>query len=155
MTTLPFTQVLFRTEHGSAVGGTNYEDVEVEVVFEPKQMISTVEVTVHPSPIWSPALEFSAQISKASDHARLTTTHLRRCRCWIIHSGMFPSSGSTTSKTFGLSTSRRLMVDFIRTCWSNDVVRKGTIKTLVIDQLPNVHYLMQLMISVFFIFSGL
>ena len=112
--------------------------------------MTTVFVPVMPSEIWSATLDFSMQLglddSAARGPVRLTSTHLHRCRCWIIHSGPFPSSAANQHSHRG-----QLLLEYWRTCWSNDVVRRGTIKTLIIDQLPNLLYLWQLIISVYFV----
>ena len=44
-----------------------------------------------------------------------------------------------------------MMCEFFRLTMANDFIRQGAIKTLLIDQLPNLHYLLKLVIQVYFV----
>ena len=111
--------VQYSTEDGSARAGINFEEATGTVRFAPGEIMRTVTVPVRPSPIWSPTLDFSMKLDlpEGSLHAaRLTTTHLHRSRCWIIHSGPFPSTAANDS-----SSRQLLVLEFFKTCWNNDV----------------------------------
>ena len=45
----------------------------------------------------------------------------------------------------------RAHVEYIKLAWSNKAVRSGTIKSLIIHQLSNLHFLAQLMIQVYLV----
>ena len=85
--------VHYTTENGSALTGQNYVETSGTLVFAPGVVMRTATVPVRASEMWSPTLEFSMQLTlhpDSEEHAYLTSTHLHRCRCWIIHSGPFP-----------------------------------------------------------------
>jgi hypothetical protein len=141
--------VQYFTENGAAVSGINYVETRGVLTFEPGEIINTIVVPVKPSTIWNPTLDFSIELKlhAAETHwARLTSTHLNRCRCWILHAGTFPSSVVTSS-----SSRSEMMYEFFRLMMANDFLRQGYTKTLLIDQLPNLHYLLKLVIQVYFV----
>ena len=118
--------VQYSTEDGSARAGINFEEATGTVRFAPGEIMRTVTVPVRPSPIWSPTLDFSMKLDlpEGSLHAaRLTTTHLHRSRCWIIHSGPFPSTAANDS-----SSRQLLVLEFFKTCWNNDVRASPTLQ---------------------------
>lgn len=111
------------TEGGSAVAALNFEPFDERVTLRAHECMATIEVAVHPSRIWSPSIEFSVVLCEPVG-GRLTTTHLHRCRCWIIHSGPFPSNETYLG---GSRPRVELLVGFVQSLWQNDLVRRGTV----------------------------
>ena len=105
------------TEPGSALPGVNYAPKDKVLVLPAGAIMATIDVGVLPADVWSSSLEFSMRLCEPSDHARITTTHLHRVRCWIIHTGPFPSA-----ETFNVFSSSRnnQMIGFVRWLLRND-----------------------------------
>ena len=106
--------VRFITENGSAVRNVNFIAHDKRVVFEPYQTMATAELIIVPQAFWHSAIEFAVHLDEPSDGATITSTHLHRSRCWIIHTGPFPSDEAH----FG--TRRDLLLGFLKTCWDNE-----------------------------------
>ena len=67
---------------------------------------------------------------------------------WVIHKGLYPSDQTSGG---GAEDRSQLLLVFFQRCITNPIVRNGSIKTILIDQLANLLYIWQLMISVQFI----
>lgn len=139
--------VEYVTESGSASAGVQFESAKGTVVFNVGEYIKSISVRLHRSEVWQAPLDFAVRLEKSSPDAAINaTSHLDRARVWILHVGRYP-----TDRIDAKSSRIELLREFCRKCLSNDVVRVGTLKTLLVDQLANVVYLWQLWLSVLFV----
>ena len=138
----------YRTLNGSATAGVHFGQSAGTLTFNPGEVMKTLSIKILRSKVWNPTLEFACELLDPSSGAQLSP-HLNHCRVWIIHHGSYPSESIDNN-----STRMRLLYEFYRRCLHNKVVRVGTIKTLIIDQLSNLLYIWQLVISVWFVDHG-
>ena len=109
--------------------------------FEAGETERTVEVPICHTPEWNPTLEFSMHLSRA--HGASLGLNLHQCRVWIIDNDTFPSSRCTEE-----SSRLTLLIEYFRHAACSPVVFEGSLKTLVIDQLPNLLFVVQLVLQV-------
>ena len=136
--------VAYRTVDGSATAGIHYEAAAGVVLFNSGQTVAHVHVEIIDSTCWNPTLEFGIVLENP-EQARLSLSNTQ-CRVWIIDMDSFPSSNVTDD-----STRFELLFEFFLRCWQNDFVRRGSIKSLLIDQFSNLIALWQLLISVYLV----
>ena len=111
------------------------------------EYIRTISLRIKPADTWQPPLDFAVRLESPSPEASINhASQLDRARVWILHAGRYP-----TDKIDASSSRAELLKEFCRKCLANDIVRRGTIKTLLVDQLQNLVYLWQLWLSVLFI----
>ena len=136
--------VEYTSENGSAQAGTNFQAVEGEITFQDHQTEVTINVPIIDTPGWNPTLEFTMRLHSPKGAA--LGTNLSECRVWIIDKEQFPSSKVQWSHE--VQQRFTLLKEYFEHAAKNPIVRKGSIKTFAIDQLPNVLYIVQLALQV-------
>ena len=113
----------------AAKAGVHFVACEGELRFGPGETWQSIEVTLAPSPVWTPALEFNIHLHSARGGSIGLSLHF--CKVWVLHDGNFPAPHITPA-----SSRLELLVESFRYLATNEIVRSGSIKILLIDQLP-------------------
>lgn len=102
---------------------------EGELHFSPGDTWRSIEVTLLPSEAWTPALEFNIHLHSARHSSIGLSLHF--CKVWVLHGGNFPAPHITPA-----SSRLDLLIECFRYLATNEIVRRGSVKILLIDQLP-------------------
>lgn len=138
-------QVDFRTEEGSAKAGRDFVHTRSTLHFGTGVALRTIRVQVLSNPIWTPSLEFALQLAGPTNHVRLGM-HLHRARLWVINMNRFPSS------RVHLNSSREFRaLEFYRLVYNNPIVRVGTIKWAIIDQMHTLLFIWRLILEAYLV----
>jgi hypothetical protein len=134
--------VSYRCEEASAKDGQHFTSVSGDLSFEPGVLEMAIDVPILATTAWNPTLEFNMQLSRPTN---ATLGHnLHQCRVWVIDNDRFPSSVVTSENTSRFT----LLLEYFKHAYNNPVVRRGSLKTFAIDQMPNVLYVIHLWLQV-------
>lgn len=84
--------VEYATDSSSAQSDVHFAKTHGVVVFAPGEYINSITVPILTSGVWVPPLDFTLRLEHPSAGAALNvTSHLDRCRVWILHHGPYPT----------------------------------------------------------------
>ena len=133
--------VEYSCEDGSAKAGVNYTAVTGTLRFDVDCDMCSILVPIIHTGWWNATLEFTMRLHRV-ENSQLGF-NLNQCRVWIIDKDKFPSNNVTED-----TTRLGLLYEYFHHACMNPVVRLGSLKMLAIDQLPNLLFVVQLILQV-------
>jgi len=144
--------VHFKTEAGSAHPGEQYVGREGVLEFGPGEAEKEISIELLADDCWHATQEFSVELSEAC--GAMLSKHLKSVRVKILDVDVFPSSryakeiigpgpqsNHELPQNFGTDPGQAnhwlVMMEYFKFNFRNPVVRRGSIKCLIADQIKN------------------
>merc|ERR1740123_279447 len=143
--------VPFTTKDVTAKAGDQYVHTERVLTFEPGSNEASIDVPIKDSPHWNTTAEFLVELEPAPDGSAQLGKYLYKARVKVIDMDTFPSN--KFCKQIGdddLATVPKwaLMIEYFKLNFKDPVIRRGTIKALLVDSVANLYFLLGLFTDV-------
>mmetsp|Transcript_37849 Transcript_37849/g.120674 ORF Transcript_37849/g.120674 Transcript_37849/m.120674 type:complete len:866 (-) Transcript_37849:768-3365(-) len=157
--------VAFTTKQGSAKAGVIYVDTKGVLTFEPGEHRKCIEVPILDDNSWNPATEFNLVLDSEGIVNASLGRYLNETRVSVMDDGAFPTNRFSEhvseqiekrkgayylGKLEGIPKAG-LLFEYIKLNMRDPMIYKGTIKTLIVDQLHNLYAFMQLFLKVYLV----
>lgn len=150
--------VHFTTRDATATAGERYKFTTGEIVFEPGESEKDISIQIYCTALWDTTTEFAVDLVKEGPHAPVGCTlgrYLWTTRVKVIDNGTFPSEKFRTEILNGQIDQINpwsLIFEYFKLDFRiNKVVKRGTIKTVLVGQCHNFYLLMKLFMSVYLV----
>eukprot|EP00927_Polykrikos_kofoidii_P012828 TRINITY_DN15562_c0_g1_i1.p1 TRINITY_DN15562_c0_g1~~TRINITY_DN15562_c0_g1_i1.p1 ORF type:complete len:1046 (-),score=123.79 TRINITY_DN15562_c0_g1_i1:55-3192(-) len=144
--------VSFETRNGTALAGSKYQAHAAELVFKEGQRTATITVDLVDDDCWDATLTFHVVLLRNScQNAQISLTG-GLCNVRILDDDTFPSNWSKEDILAGKMNKvgpPRLFFEYCKMNLKNSVVKRGAVKTVLVDQFSNIVFLSGLVIDFF------
>jgi len=147
-------KVDYQTNPGSAKPGKTYHHTEGTLVFQPGESIQKFQVPLIDDDEWNTTLEFEAQLLGHSAINCRLDMYLNTAIVKVIDNDTFPTnkySEQIKERKWKKIPGPGLLREYFKLNRSNPVVRSGTIKMILVDQLANLYFLLKLFMNVYLV----
>jgi len=144
-------EVQFATCDGTAIAGSSYYATQGTIVFEPEETEKLIQIPLLYNQLWETTREFHLELSKDSVVGATLGKYLWTARVKVIDVNVFPSDAHSTEikenrlkdvSMFGLFGS------YFRLNLNNDVIKRGSLKIIILDQLHNLYFIWKLIMNI-------
>jgi len=143
--------VAYTTKDRTAFAGQQYRSSSGLLVFEPGETRKDIVVEVIDSPSWTATLEFLVQLQKENMVNACASSALWEARVRILDGDTFPSSKYKTNilrNNLKKISKVGLIIEYFKLNLQQPIVRRGTIKVVLLDLCANIYALMKMFIDV-------
>eukprot|EP00930_Biecheleria_cincta_P096259 TRINITY_DN88131_c0_g1_i1.p1 TRINITY_DN88131_c0_g1~~TRINITY_DN88131_c0_g1_i1.p1 ORF type:complete len:879 (+),score=147.93 TRINITY_DN88131_c0_g1_i1:104-2740(+) len=147
-------EVCFTTKDATAKAGHNYMHTEGNLVFEPGERDKSIGVDLIKTKGWTGAMEFVVELLAVELTGATLGRYLYKARVKIIDSTCFPTNKYMQPIFEGRLDSvpkLPLLIEYWKFNWLNPVVRRGTWKMMLVEQVHNLYFMMNLFLNVYLI----
>jgi len=148
------TEVQYTTREATAKAGKSYVHTSGTVIFEPDENEQEIRVPLVDNDVWDTTLEFLVELQTENLVNAVLGRYLWQSRIKIIDNDAFPSNkfrDQIFARNLDEVPKMSLMLEYFKLNWGNRVVRKGSIKVALVDQLHNMYFLIQLYLKVYLV----
>jgi len=144
-------EVEFFTEDGTATAGNRYQKTFGKLVFQPNETVKEVKVPILQNAGWDTTLEFVIKLSEPKGCA--LGRYLYKTRVKVIDTCTFPTDKYKDEMAQDLTavSKPRLLIEYFKMNFENPVVRKGTIRMVLVDVLHNIYFLLKLLMNIYLV----
>eukprot|EP00930_Biecheleria_cincta_P013997 TRINITY_DN12219_c0_g1_i1.p1 TRINITY_DN12219_c0_g1~~TRINITY_DN12219_c0_g1_i1.p1 ORF type:complete len:951 (-),score=122.96 TRINITY_DN12219_c0_g1_i1:105-2594(-) len=144
-------EVSFRTQDATAIAGRRYEAASGRIAFAKGDASQTIRINILTDAIWNTTLEFAVILE--NPHGAYLGRYLFQTRVKVMDEDRFPSSEAvpSTNPSDQVKGSWKLMYHYFKLNMASPVVKSGTLKTIAVEQVHNLYFLLKLFISQYLI----
>lgn len=144
--------VKFATRDGSAKAGQKYVHTTGTVEFAPNETSKQIRIPLLQDEAWEATHEFQLVLSEPQ--GMILPKYLRECRVKVIDDDTFPTNKYMdllqNQKCFEISHFP-LMIEYFKMNLRDNVVKKGSLKVIICDQLHNLYFLLNIWLSMYMV----
>lgn len=147
-------KVQFETIDGSAISGKNFYGLKGGITFELGEHSKCIEVKLMQDDDWDTTLEFSVTLKQEG----LINAHLGRylyhTRVKVMNDDTFPTNlfrNEILNNNLGEVPHNRLLMEYFRMNFKRPVVKVGTVKMALADQLHNLYFILRIFMQVYLV----
>jgi len=146
--------VHYETVDGSAKAGCRYIAASGKLVYEKGETHKVISVHIVQDDNWDATLEFGVVLKLEGIQGANLGRYLWNSRVLIIDNDVFPTNRFETeirAEKVEEINQPRLLWEYFRMNFKNKVVRRGTIKCLVVDQIKNLYFILRIFLNLYLI----
>jgi len=143
-------EVEFYTEDGTAVAGERYATTGGKITFGPNENTKEVQIAQLKSTDWNTTLEFIIKIKNGSGCC--LGRYLWKTRVKVIDMDSFPTNkfkNEINQLDYDSIPKPSLLLEYFKMNLQNPVVKRGTIRMMLVDVLHNVYFLLRLLMNIY------
>ena len=147
-------EVSYTTEDVTAQAGVRYKASTGTIIFAPGETQKEIQVPITNSTVWQSTLEFKVVLLHDGLVNAILGRKLWRTRVKILDQDTFPSSlfkDEMLADKLDEVPKMDLLREYCTLCWNDPVVRQGTIKWVLADQLINLNMVLGLLINIYLV----
>lgn len=147
-------EVRYTTKDATAKAGHKYIHTEGRFIFEPGERDKSIEVDLLKIKGFTGLQEFIVELLPEELSGATLGHNLYKARVKIIDSTCFPTNKyrkPILEGKMGGVPKLLLLVEYWKFNWQNPVVRRGTRKMILVEQVHNLYFLMNLFLNVYLI----
>eukprot|EP00928_Gymnodinium_smaydae_P016356 TRINITY_DN1611_c0_g2_i1.p1 TRINITY_DN1611_c0_g2~~TRINITY_DN1611_c0_g2_i1.p1 ORF type:complete len:1123 (-),score=239.49 TRINITY_DN1611_c0_g2_i1:90-3059(-) len=148
------TSVCYRTVDGTAKAGTTYITTSGTLAFSPGECAKQITVPLIDNDRWDTTLEFSVELLDEGLNGGVLGRYLSQTRVKVSDEDAFPTNRykAQIEAKRTKEIHNHLLVEYWKlNFFGNPVVRSGSIKTVLVDLLHNLKFLLRLFINVYLV----
>lgn len=146
--------VNFRTRDWSALDGSQYEASAGQLIFDPGESVKEIRIRILSDDVWHTTLEFIIELLPQGCQNCMVDTYLYTAKVKVIDDDCFPTNRfakQIRAREYHKIRGAGLVVEYFKLNFMDPVVRKGTIKMLMVDQVHNIYFVGRLFMNVYMV----
>lgn len=147
-------EVQFKSQDWTAVAGKRYHSTSGTLVFEPGDTTKSIRIALISSNEWDTTLEFSVILSRDHLVGATLPENLSVAKVRVIDRDLFPTNKYADEiKKCQLNKvpPGMLFIEYCKRNWGDPVVRRGTIKRMLADQVHNFYFIFTAILNIYLI----
>lgn len=146
--------VNFETRDASAKAGLKYTALSGQVVFEKGQRNAAIRIETTDDTKWDATIEFQVVLKRENITNAELGRYLWICRVKIIDNDVFPTNvfkNEILERKLDTVSPVKLLIEYIKMNYQDPVVRLGTIKALLAEQVESIYFVMCLFLNLYMV----
>eukprot|EP00747_Dinoflagellata_sp_TGD_P156422 gnl/TRDRNA2_/TRDRNA2_177661_c6_seq1.p1 gnl/TRDRNA2_/TRDRNA2_177661_c6~~gnl/TRDRNA2_/TRDRNA2_177661_c6_seq1.p1 ORF type:complete len:903 (+),score=134.69 gnl/TRDRNA2_/TRDRNA2_177661_c6_seq1:44-2710(+) len=146
--------VTWVTEDGAALAGERYIASSGTLEFGPGEKMKEFDVDIIRTGSWQNILDFTVHLKSEGSENCVLSGNQSVARVYIIDADVFPTTRFKTEileRRIPEVPKVMLFLEFLKMFTANPVIRRGMLKTFLVDQVHNLVYLLGLFMNVYLV----